>query len=322
MGVGIRARLWQRITAWLNHEEPPADIPPSDFERLSYEIRPCDVLLVEGRSRIANVIKSITLSNWTHAALYVGRLHDVDDPQVRELVREHYNAAADEQLVIEALLGEGTIVAPLTQYRDEHLRICRPREISRGDAQAVINYCARHLGKEYDVRQLLDLARFLFPYNILPRRWRSSLFTHNAGTPTRTVCSSLLAQAFASVRYPVLPVLREDADGNIHLQRRNFKLFTPRDFDYSPYFDVIKYPVMSFDDLAVYHRLPWDADSVLANGPGDEVVIPAPNPERTQAATSRGSDRADTRSGDDERKRAGAARTEASEAGDGEAPGG
>lgn len=312
MGLGIRARLWRRITAWLNHEEPPADIPPSDFERLSYEIRPCDVLLVEGRSRVSNVIKSITLSNWTHAALYVGRLHDVDDPEVRELLREHFNAAADEQLIIEALLGEGTIVAPLARYRDEHLRICRPREISRRDAQAVINYCARHVGKDYDVRQLLDLARFLYPYNILPRRWRSSLFTHNAGVPTRTVCSSLLAQAFASVRYPVLPVLREDADGNIHLQRRNFKLFTPRDFDYSPYFDVIKYPVMSFDDLAVYHRLPWDADSVLANSPGDEVVIPAPNPERTEAPV-------DAPAGED--ATAGATRPPTPEAGDGRAPG-
>lgn len=283
MALDIGKRIWNPITRWLNHERPARDVPPSDFERLCYEIRPCDVLLVEGRSRVADVIKSITLSNWTHAALYIGRLHDIDDPAVRECVREHYNADAEEQLIIEALLGEGTIVAPLSKYREEHLRICRPREISRRDSQAVINYCAQHLGKDYDVRQLIDLARFMFPYNVLPRRWRSSLFTHNAGIPTRTVCSSLLAQAFASVRYPVLPVLREDSAGNIHLQRRNFKLFTPRDFDYSPYFDVIKYPVMTFDDLAIYHRLPWDTDSILANGPGDEIVLPGPNPDSPEA---------------------------------------
>ena len=286
MGRGMRERVLDRITAWLNHERPNTDVPPSDYERLSYEIRPCDVLLVEGRSRVSDVIKSITLSNWTHAALYLGRLHDIDDPEIRERIREHYNADADEQLIIEALLGEGTIVAPLAKYRDEHLRICRPSEIARRDAQAVINYCARHLGRAYDLRQMLDLARFLLPYNVLPRRWRSSLFTHNPGASTRTICSSLLAQAFASVRYPVLPVLREDAAGNIHLQRRNFKLFTPRDFDYSPYFDVIKYPVMSFDDLSVYHRLPWDADSIMANGPGDRIVLPAPNPEALKNETA------------------------------------
>ena len=281
--MGIRAAIWNRVTAWLNHERPQFDAPPCDYERLSYEIRPCDVLLVEGRSRIADVIKSITLSNWTHAALYIGRLHDIDDPGIRELVRSHYEADAEEQLMIEALLGHGTVVTPLSAYRGEHLRICRPRQISRRDAQAVITYCARHLGSDYDIRQLLDLARFMFPYNILPRRWRSSLFTHNPGAPTRTVCSSMIAQAFASVRYPVLPVLREAPAGHVRLQRRNFKLFTPRDFDYSPYFDVIKYPVMSFDDLEVYHRLPWDTDSVIANGPGDEIILPGPNPESADA---------------------------------------
>lgn len=278
MGLGIRARLLDRIVRWLNHERPLVDVPPCDFDRLSYEIRPCDVLLMEGRSRVADVIKSITLSNWTHAALYIGRLHDIDDPEIRDLVRAHYAADADEQLILEALLGHGTIVAPLSKYRLEHVRICRPREIWRGDAQSVVDYCARRLGRAYDVRQLFDLARFLVPYNILPRRWRSSLFTHRAAEPTRTICSSLLAEAFASVRYPVLPVLRRDDGDRIRLQKRNFRLFTPRDFDYSPYFDVIKYPLMAFDELSVYHRLPWDSDEVLANAPGDEVVLPAPDP--------------------------------------------
>lgn len=268
-----RARdwLWDRIVERLNRDRPPQDLPPCDFERLSYEIRPCDVLLVEGRSRVGEVIKYITLSPWTHAALYIGRLHDIDDPIVRERIREHYNADADEQLIIEALLGEGTIVAPLARYRDDHVRICRPREIARRDAQAVINYCARHLGQAYDVRQLLDLARFLFPYGLLPRRWRSSLFAHNAGAPTRTVCSSLIARAFASVRFPVLPLLRDDGAGRIRLHRRNFKLFVPADFDYSPYFEIIKYPLLEFDDLAVYARMPWTPDHE-----SDEVSAPVP----------------------------------------------
>lgn len=265
--MGLRSAIWRRVTAWLNHEPPRHDTPPSDFERLTYEIRVGDVLLVEGRSRVAQVIKSITLSNWTHAALYIGRLHEIDDPRMRERVREHYPAAADEQLLLEALLGHGTIIAPLAKYSDDHLRICRPTQLARRDAQAVINYCAERLGTDYDVRQLIDLARFLVPYGILPRRWGSSLFTHHAGAPTRTVCSTLLAEAFASVHYPVLPILREDEDGRLRLHKRNFKLFTPSDFDYSPYFDIIKYPLMSFDDLAVYRRLPWDAETLTVAEP-------------------------------------------------------
>ncbi len=264
--MGLRNAIWRRATAWLNRESPREDIPPSDFERLSYEIRSGDVLLVEGRSRLAQVIKAITLSNWTHAALYIGRLHDIDDPRTRERVREHYDADADEQLMIEALLGHGTIVAPLAKYREEHLRICRPTHLARRDAQTVINFCCERLGTDYDVRQLFDLARFLVPYGILPRRWRSSLFAHSPGMPTRTVCSTLLAEAFASVHFPVLPILREDEDGQLRLHKRNFKLFTPSDFDYSPYFDIIKYPLMSFDDLSVYRRLPWDPDTLTVEG--------------------------------------------------------
>ncbi len=88
------------------------------------------------------------------------------------------------------------------------------------------------------------------------------------------------------MRYPVLPVLRQDGDDQVHLQKRNFRLLTPRDFDYSPYFDVIKYPVMVFGDLAVYHQMPWDPDSVFSNGPGEEVVdeaAPEEVPERDDA---------------------------------------
>ncbi|MEW8045856.1 MAG: hypothetical protein AB2805_05155, partial [Candidatus Thiodiazotropha sp.] len=47
--------------------------------------------------------------------------------------------------------------------------------------------------------------------------------------------------------------------------KRNPRLFTPKDFDYSPYFDIIKYPFLGLDDLGVYRRLPWGDDSILYN---------------------------------------------------------
>lgn len=280
---GIRTYLIDRLTRWLNRERPLVDVPPSDFERLCYEIRPCDVLLVEGRTRVSDVIKSITLSNWTHAALYIGRLHDIDSPEMRARLRANYAADADEQLIIEAVLGEGTIVSPLSRYRQDHIRICRPSELRRRDAQAVMHYCIARLGHQYDVRHLFDLARFLLPYGFLPRRWRSSLFVHSSTASARTICSTLLAGAFASVRYPVLPVLRRNGEDQVHLQNRNLRLLIPRDFDYSPYFDVIKYPVMAFDDLAIYHRMPWDPDTVYADAPGEEVVVPTNDADTTDA---------------------------------------
>ncbi len=68
------------------------------------------------------------------------------------------------------------MVNPLSKYRDDSLRICRAGGLSRQDAQRVLKFALQHLGFEYDLRQLLDLARFLFPYSVIPRRWRSSLF--------------------------------------------------------------------------------------------------------------------------------------------------
>lgn len=270
MGVGVKAWLTNRLVGGLTAERDTVATPLCDFERVRYDIRPGDVLLVEGRSRISDVIRLVTQTPWTHAALYIGRLHDIDDRAVRDHIAASCgDTELEDQLLIEALLGVGTIVSALGKYRDANLRICRPTGLARHDAQTVIAYASRHLGCDYDTRQLLDLARFLFPYGILPRRWRSSLFTHNAGAPTRTVCSSMIASAFSAVRFPVLPVIGRDSDGTIRLHRRNHLLFTPRDFDYSPYFEIIKCPYMGFEDRPIYSHLPWDEQGRICDGEED-----------------------------------------------------
>ena len=115
------------VVNWLKHKRPLPHTPLSDFERIRHEIRPCDVILVEGRSRVSEVIKLITQSNWSHAFMYIGRMHDIEDPQLRERLGEFYKGNPDRQLIIESELGMGTIVRPLTVYEGEHLRICRPR---------------------------------------------------------------------------------------------------------------------------------------------------------------------------------------------------
>jgi len=260
--------LINEIIHWLTDEDEPTNIPPCDFERLSFEIRPCDVLLVEGRSRVSEVIKTITQSIWTHSALYIGRLADIEDPVVREHVSWLYDGPAEDQLIIEPLLGEGTIVSPLKKYALDHLRICRPAGLAPQDAQTVVKHASKHLGHGYDVRHLLDIGRFLLPYGIVPRRWRSSLFEHNAGDSTRTVCSTMIAHAFSQVHFPILPVVHKTKDG-LRLYKRNTRLYTPRDFDYSPYFEIIKYPLLGLNDLSVYRQLPWDQDGVICNSEND-----------------------------------------------------
>lgn len=228
---------------WLNKEaESPQSLPLSDFEKLRYELRSCDVLLIEGRNRISQMIKVITRSSWSHAALYIGRLYDIEDEFMRKRITEFYSGDPNEQLVFESLLGKGALISPLKNYAKEHIRICRPRDISHQAAQQVINYAIKQLGIEYDFRLIFDLGRFLMPWPLLPRKWHSTLFNYKPGIRTKESCSSLLAEAFQSVNFPILPILRGEGK-NARYDKKNPRLYSPRDFDYSPYFDIIKYPM-------------------------------------------------------------------------------
>lgn len=279
MAASLTDRVIHSVTKWLIQEAPPQEFPLCDFERLCHEIRPCDVLLIEGRSQVSDVIRAITTSPWTHAALYIGRLYDIENPVLRERVKQFYHEDESSQLVIESVLGKGTVITPVTHYKQDHIRICRPKGISRKDTQRVIGYAIGRLGFDYDVRQILDLARLLFPWRLLPRHWRSTLFAHNAGKATRMICSTLIAEAFESVKFPVLPLVKKNEQTGIELIPRNPRLYTPSNFDYSPYFEIIKYPMFQLHTQEDYQNLPWVTDGRYSND-SQGIVIP----ERIQQA--------------------------------------
>lgn len=250
---------WTRnkLICWLSYEpEHPAD-SLSDFDLLKDEIKVGDVLLVEGQSQVSRIIKTVTQSPWSHAAIYIGRIRDIETPSLRKRATTFHDEADDTPLLAEAVLGQGTILTSIEYYRSFRLRLCRPSVLSLEDRNMVISFVIEKLGTDYDLRQVLDLARFMFPYGVLPRRWRSTLFHHNAGPETRTVCSTLIAQAFQNVSYPILPVLQENDFGYKELSHRNSRLFSPLDFDISPWFDILKFPLQSFDDEASYSKMPW-----------------------------------------------------------------
>jgi len=263
MFKSVKNWLWDSITSWLNATSRSGlkQQPINHFEHMLVKLKPADVILFEGRSRVSEVIKIITLSHWTHAAIYIGRLEEISNPRMLTTVKKHYSGDPSEPLVIESLLGYGTIINPLSKYSKENLRICRPAGLSKVDQLKVISFASEHLGLNYAVRELLDLARFMFPYSMLPRQWRSSLFQHNAGKPTSIVCSSMIARCFQSVNFPILPIVETETKERIKLRKRNFKLFTPTDFDYSPYFEVIKFPVIPLANSISYHDLPWEDDN-------------------------------------------------------------
>jgi hypothetical protein len=264
--------LQQKLTRWLTHEPPQTEVPPCDFNRLKREIQPGDVILIEGRSRVSNIIRTFTQSSWTHAALYIGRVDEIDDSSCRHMIDSCQKSEGNARLIIEGLLGKGTIISPLNKYRDHHIRICRPIGLSEDDAQLVIAHAVKSVGQHYSVRQLLDLARFLLPWSILPRRWGSSLFTTPSGEPESGICSSLIAEAFTSVKFPILPFLITDKETGVELVQRNPYIFSPKDFDYSPYFEIIKYPILNpGEELPYYRRMPWTEKEIMHQGHGEFV---------------------------------------------------
>ncbi|NBW56551.1 hypothetical protein EBR43_01960 [bacterium] len=254
-----------QLVKWLTKHEVNKEQYFCDFDRIKNEIRPCDVLLIEGGNLIARVIQQVTLSPWSHAALYLGRPSDIKNSALKEKILSLPWVEPNTQILIEGYIGQGTVLNPLEYYRSYNIRICRPRGLLRSDATAVIEASLAQLGTPYDLMQVLDLARFLLPWSFIPKRWRSSLFYYKAGLQTKTVCSTMIASAFDHVKFPILPLIRVNRYGTIELYQRNPKLYTPKDFDYSPYFEIIKFPYVTNYEMHSYRKLPWNKDGFIAN---------------------------------------------------------
>lgn len=230
-------------------------------------MRAGDVLLVEGDQRISQVISYLTTSTWSHAALYLG----AGAPQ--ECVARALERGEDaDHLLVEANAEEGVVCVPLSKYRRQRVRICRPGALRPDDARALLAFAVGQIGKRYDVDNILDLARYFLPAGLVPRRLRRDALFFGAGKPTEVMCSSLIAEAFQRVGYPILPLSarrerrslasriarRILGTGARHLRFRRIPttLVVPRDFDLSPYFDVVKPPA---PEAARYRELDWES---------------------------------------------------------------
>lgn len=268
----LNRRLVRKLIIWGTRDVRPPGMPLNDFGSLCEQLRPADVILVEGRSLLSGVIQAVTLSSWSHGAMYIGRLRDLPDEALRLRLMEERNWAPEQQLLIESEMATGTVVVPVEKYARYHLRICRPRDLQPADARAVVAYMVARVGMLYDMRQILDLLRFMFPYGLMPKRWRSTLFSVRAGEMTRAVCSTLIAEAFATVHFPILPVVHRGPGSSYRFYRRDSRLIVPRDFDYSPYFDIVKYPFFGGRDIQLYRNMPWDEMGVLNQKAADAVA--------------------------------------------------
>lgn len=256
--------LVQKLSNYMLTNIKPSREYLCDFSRIRHEVRTADVLLIEGRNRISRIVQHITQSPWSHAALYLGYINNIDDPKLREYVQQHYKGPLSEQLLIEAMIGEGTVIVPMTKYKNEHIRVCRPTGLSHFDAQAILAHAINTIGRTYSVRHFFDLGRFLLASKFIPRNWQSSLFKKSKGKAKQDICSAMIARAFASIKFPILPLIQKNHSQEYEMIRRNPKLYAPSDFDYSPYFDIIKYPMMPVSGFSAYRHLPWQ-ENVISN---------------------------------------------------------
>ena len=266
----------------------------NDPARLKAIVQPGDVILVDGDQRVSEAVKYLSQSTWSHSALYIGDALLRRGPALeRETLRRFGREA--RYLIVEALVDRGVVVSPLTKYLDFNLRVCRPVGLTPEDREVVIDHVIGRVGQTYDRRNFFDIGRYLLPFHWVPPRLGEDLLHFGSGKDTETICSSLIAEAFGKVRFPILPVrprrpartLREKLRQQILgrptrfarsglLLARHPTLSVPRDFDLSPYFDVVKFEsraAPAFD----YRKLEWSEGQ---NAEEPQAAAASPRPGR------------------------------------------
>jgi hypothetical protein len=241
--------------------EVPGEEPfiPADPEALRRALRPADVLLVAGSSKLSTAIKYLTQSTWSHAAIHVGNVLGA-------------SPSGEPHTLIEVNPADGCVSVPLSRYEHFHTRICRPVGLTDDDREEVLRFVVSRLGTQYDMRNIIDLARYLLPIPPVPTRWRRRMIALGSGEPTRTICSTLIAEAFGRVQYPILPRVESvaiEARGISPFRRReilhirHYSLYAPADFDLSPYFEIVK---PTLEDGFNYKGLTWAREGLGAQG--------------------------------------------------------
>jgi hypothetical protein len=250
---------------------------PNDLAEMKRQIRKGDVVLVEGNERISEVIKYLTQSSWSHATLYIGDEAIKHDPEQRLKLVQEYGEEAN-YMVIEALVQSGVVLTPLARYRDFNVRICRPYRLSESDLRLVMAKALASVGRKYDLRNAFDLGRYFLPVSLVPARFRHAALRFGSGDPTRAICSSMIAECLDAVRFPIIPRIEPLPEGYPAVRGRRPRfgrllsrstrlppglyhkispsLVTPRDFDLSPYFEIIKFNLIA-DARFDYRRIVW-----------------------------------------------------------------
>jgi len=259
---------------------------PNSFASLKQNLKPGDVILVEGDQRVSQVIRYLTQSSWSHSALFIGDELRRFRPDLADTLRERHGELA-QYLLLEADVGSGVACSPVSKYLAHNVRVCRPRGLRREDLDHMLAELTAQLGKQYNVRQILELGRYFMPVSLIPRRFRRTALQLGGDTTTNVICTTMIARAFSNVGFPIVPRVSVEEIQNpltwlSRLRRRNGhsvralyqrerpELITPRDFDLSPYFEIVKcnFPVVEKFD---YRQIEWATDDKVRS-----AALPTP----------------------------------------------
>jgi hypothetical protein len=187
------------------------------MNNLSAQLRYGDVLLTDGNTRVAALVRRITGSTWSHVSMYVGPLEEGPDPRC----------------VVEADFAAGVRAVPLSEFKGQRVRVLRPTALLDADRRRIADWVVSRIGAPYDLENAWALARQLLRLT-LPRR-NLPVPRTTAQAATRFICSSLVAQAFVLVGYQIVPT----QIGIRNAWVADYRCVTPRDFERAPGFEVV-----------------------------------------------------------------------------------
>jgi hypothetical protein len=214
----MRARFLAALGVFLT--QPVKGYSPAttaDPASLAALLRNGDVLLTEGNTRAAALIKRLTRSPWSHVSMYVGPLEEGPDPRC----------------IVEADIVAGVRSIRLSELKGLNVRVLRAVALNDTDRGRLAEWVVSRIGGEYDLKHAWVLARSFL--RLPPKRDLPPASNGIAESASRFICSSLLANAFALVGLPILPAHTAVAA----VSAADHRYVIPGDFERAPAFEVV-----------------------------------------------------------------------------------
>lgn len=191
------SRLTQLFHNWLleDLEEPVI----REHDEFMLRLRPGDIVLVQGRTRVAKYIGKLTKSQWTHAALVT---YHTDD-------HGYYKG-------IQAEIGTRTGYIDLGTLRHSKMCILRPVNMTGADITKTLRHAETHIGMLYNLRHILDWLRYLVMPTEFLRRAKSCLFNKTLMPRDREICTYMIAKSYQAGGVRLADNLRTIAPGDLY----------------------------------------------------------------------------------------------------------